>query len=125
MTGAHPRQLLFSFSIFCLTWLYFGLLVLPFLHNAWLYVTMVILFSLSLLTLCSTAFTEAGIYPRRKVNGHDLFRKELEVQYPELYCPTCAIIRAPRARHCKYCNNCVDVFDHHCPVSIIYLYSDC
>lgn len=36
------------------------------------------------------------------------------------YCSICHIIHSKRTRHCKFCNNCVETFDHHCPVSYLY-----
>lgn len=34
--------------------------------------------------------------------------------YKERYCPTCKIMRPPKASHCWHCDQCVKGFDHHC-----------
>jgi len=37
------------------------------------------------------------------------------VDVPLRFCTTCKIYRPTRASHCRYCDTCVDEFDHHCP----------
>lgn len=33
---------------------------------------------------------------------------------PILLCPVCEVFKTKRSRHCNFCNQCVEKFDHHC-----------
>lgn len=116
--GSHPYQLLLSIIIMAGSWLTFCVSILPFMHNPYTYYVATFLIVVTFTTCIATATTDPGIYPRREVyNGTDIFREELQTFAGEKYCAICCIRRHSRARHCKFCDNCVDVFDHHCPVS--------
>jgi len=61
--------------------------------------------------------TDPGIVPRRsllwtKPVPPDVVDSDGE---PLRYCQTCNHYRPPRCKHCKFCDNCVIDFDHHCP----------
>jgi palmitoyltransferase ZDHHC9/14/18 len=66
--------------------------------------------------LLLTAFTEPGIVPRRPPTHDAESEAAMDGLKDKLqFCNTCHIVRPPRAKHCRYCDNCVEVFDHHCP----------
>lgn len=77
-------------------------------------VTMAVICMVSFL---SAAFTDPGIIPRcRPGEAAELPIQPLDIDgKPVKFCETCRIYRPRRAKHCKFCDNCVDKFDHHCP----------
>ncbi|CBJ32842.1 conserved unknown protein [Ectocarpus siliculosus] len=65
-------------------------------------------------SLVFSSFLDPGIIPRRAASGlPDSIPEDVRDQLS--YCITCHIVRPPRTKHCKHCNNCVLTFDHHCP----------
>jgi hypothetical protein len=86
-----------------------------------------ILTVLTLVSLSNTALTDPGIILRNtnpiastqldnpfairpRTQEHVVNGKATQLKY----CETCQIYRPPRTVHCGICNNCVEVFDHHC-----------
>lgn len=103
-----------------------------------------ILFIIIVGSLCQTALIDPGIIPRATLpealetdrlhqldvqsraeegNNNSSYTppryKEVEIKgrkFKLSYCQTCQMYRPPRASHCSRCNNCVERFDHHCPM---------
>jgi palmitoyltransferase ZDHHC9/14/18 len=79
-----------------------------------------ILTASTLIFLCLTSLTDPGILPRLppKPTYYPPRSQALVTNnsvYSLKYCDVCALYRPPRTVHCRLCNNCVEVFDHHCP----------
>lgn len=114
MLGVHYRQLITTTSLLLLTWLLFFIFILP-SYGEWIYVVAsVCLFVGCFVSLIYSSFLDPGIIPRRAASGlPDSIPEDVRDQLS--YCITCHIVRPPRTKHCKHCNNCVLTFDHHCP----------
>lgn len=67
--------------------------------------------------LWTAALTEPGIIPRNPKHVNPELPppgSDMGVHGWKL-CETCNVYRPPRAKHCSFCNNCVEELDHHCP----------
>lgn len=79
------------------------------------------LYALCLVLGLCTAATEPGIISRmpnsvvvKPPSPKAGTRDDLLGARDPQYCEVCNIYQPPRARHCKKCDNCVNVYDHHC-----------
>ena len=50
-----------------------------------------------------------------KRNRRLKFQQLIETNQLDKVCPICEIALTSRIRHCRFCNRCVENYDHHCP----------
>lgn len=123
-----PSALFFAFTC---PWLWYNL------HPA-VPIVFAYLFVLAFASMLKTSWTDPGIIPRNlhptNLNNAN-WNHEYGTAYDDMwptnppmprevivngqivrlkYCDTCQLYRPPRASHCRQCDNCVEMEDHHC-----------
>jgi hypothetical protein len=96
--------------------------------SLYVYIITIIPAFLTIYYMLLTFLTEPGIIPKYhpdyiKLNEDEEIKKPQTTNdgknivpkiFTERFCKTCKILRPPSASHCRYCDNCIKVFDHHC-----------
>eukprot|EP00792_Barthelona_sp_PAP020_P000974 TRINITY_DN11627_c0_g1_i1.p1 TRINITY_DN11627_c0_g1~~TRINITY_DN11627_c0_g1_i1.p1 ORF type:complete len:393 (-),score=84.13 TRINITY_DN11627_c0_g1_i1:137-1315(-) len=116
----------FAYTIgFMLFWFQIGTFLM---NEGWWFIPLLVslTYIFTVYCHCAVTFRDPGILPRssyvqdgKKIEFYEqppLMQDALVdgVYQKVKHCSTCWIYRPPRAAHCPMCNNCVEVFDHHC-----------
>ena len=125
MGGKHWSLPLMTFLLLACTHGIFLMLIYPHIRFSplftWVFELDLFFLWLELLFMCNCIFRDPGFLPR--IKGHNM-SKLVSAMPPGLvsdigFCRLCSVIRPEanlsRTKHCRYCDCCVQGFDHHCP----------
>jgi len=82
------------------------------------HIIFIILFYISAHSYFVCLFSDPGNIPHLSVESRNKVIQELAEQDTldaRHYCVECNIKKPIRSKHCRFCNKCVILFDHHCP----------
>ncbi|CAN6218966.1 unnamed protein product [Urochloa humidicola] len=116
--GPNPRGLILSaMSLVLSEWIFLVHVVVD-RSSVHLILISLILMAAATVSLLLAATSDPGIIPRNQVSASEedgtVVVNGVEMRLK--FCRTCKIHRPPRSSHCSVCDNCVDKFDHHCPL---------
>jgi hypothetical protein len=123
------RQSILSIGILWVSFLLFFNIVSPWLPAGFLWLGYALLGGCSA-ALLVTACMDPGIIPRCPPNAL-IDGMPAAVRSQAGYCPTCHIVRPSRGYHCRYCDSCIQGFDHHVrlqtthPFAYMYRFTSC
>ncbi|CAI2368265.1 unnamed protein product [Moneuplotes crassus] len=132
MTGPKPQAILMTLCLINLPMIIYYGFVLPKINSTfslfWIVILSTVVHLMSMYCMFKTCTSNPGIIPKMEQDPSLLYKitqarptkYSFRMNYmgtlvKHVHCNNCVVVGPPRTRHCYFCGNCVELFDHHCP----------